>query len=34
MLKKDLKDYRAVSAVINMYYLSPDFLLKRVEAQI
>lgn len=34
MLKKDLKDYRAVSAVVNMYYLSPDFLLKRIEAQI
>jgi archaeal flagellar protein FlaI len=34
MIKKGIKDYRNVSSIVNLYYLSPDFIMNRVEAEL
>jgi flagellar protein FlaI len=31
MMKHKVKDYRKVSAIINLYYMSPEFLLQKIE---
>jgi flagellar protein FlaI len=31
MAKQKIKDYRKVSGIINLYYLSPDFLMRKIE---
>lgn len=30
MVRRDVTDYRKVAAIINMFYLSPDFLMQRI----
>lgn len=32
MVKHKVKDYKKVTAIINLYYMSPDFLLQKIES--
>ena len=34
LVNKNITDYRKVASVINMFYLSPDFLLSRIEGEV
>lgn len=34
MVKKNITDYRKIAAIISMFYLSPDFLLGRIEGDL
>ena len=34
LVKKDITDYRKIASVIGMFYLSPDFLMGRIEGDI
>lgn len=34
MHKKDISDYRKFSSVINLYYLSPDFVMRRIDTEL
>jgi len=34
MLEKNIRDYRRVAAVINLFYTAPDYLLGRIESEI
>ncbi|MEK6888123.1 MAG: type II/IV secretion system ATPase subunit [Candidatus Aenigmatarchaeota archaeon] len=34
LVNKNITDYRKVAAVISMFYLSPDFLLNRIEGEV
>ncbi|MBI5061465.1 MAG: type II/IV secretion system ATPase subunit [Candidatus Aenigmarchaeota archaeon] len=33
MIDKNIRDYRKVSGVINLFYISPDYLLERIDAE-
>ena len=32
MVEKNITDYRQVSSIISTYYLSPEFLMQRIES--
>ena len=34
MVKKNITDYRKIASIISMFYLSPDFLLGRIEGDL
>jgi len=34
MYKNKINDYKKISSIINLYYLSPDFLLKKIEGSV
>jgi flagellar protein FlaI len=34
MVEKNIRDYKKVAAVINLFYTAPDYLLQRIDAEI